>query len=928
MKHFVLGLAMAFSMTLQAQTSTDTERLQFAQEKVYSKRNSILKGIHIPNIGPTVMSGRITDLDVNPDNPSEMIVAYASGGLWYSNNNGTTFSPISDELPTLTIGDFAVNWKSKTIWLGTGEANSSRSSYAGYGLFKSTDFGKKWEYVNMSESHHISRVILDEENANRVWVAVIGHLYTQNAERGVFLTEDGGTTWKKTLFVNDSTGAIDLCRIPGTKNSLLAALWQRDRKAWNFEEGGTGSGIFRSDDGGKSWKELSSLESGFPKGPHVGRIGLTAFNEKIMYALVDDQSAKPDNGSKKNNQLTEAWLRKLSVDEFQKTPDSVLNSYLKQVGFPKKYSATQLKNEVKSGKLTPEKIADYTDNANARLFNTSAKGAALYRSNDGGTTWKKTHSEALPLYFTYGYYFGNVRVSSSNPDEVYVVGFHVMRSTNGGKSFQELSAENVHVDHHALWINPKNNQHLVNGNDGGLNISYDCGKNWIKCNNPAVGQFYAVAVDEETPFNVYGGLQDNGVWWASSNYQAGVAWHQNGKYPYQNLMGGDGMQVAIDPRNPNIVYTGYQFGNYYRINKNTGEDVYITPKHALGEKPYRFNWQTPIWLSQHNPDILYLGSNFFHRSMNQGKTWEKISGDLTQGGKAGDVAFGTITSIHESPIKFGLLAAGTDDGNVWISQDAGHHWEKHNHGLPAHKWVSRVWFSNEVTSRIYVALNGYRDDDFNSYFFVSEDFGKTWKNLNEKKLMEPVNVLKEDPNRANSLWMGTDNGLYWSHNGGTDWVPASSIPDVAVHDLAFSTKADKLLVGTHGRSLYVVDLKKVALWTPELNKKPWATFQDTLFLEEFSNEPKTAVDQPSLSLGEWTVWNHPTGTHHTSNSVWVIGMQNNKEVFRVEKSFNRGLNDVLWNSTDFPNGLKKGIYSLQFRTKDEQILGKSMLQVK
>ncbi|MEY4853072.1 MAG: hypothetical protein RIS99_1467 [Bacteroidota bacterium] len=321
MKKFVLGLAMAFSMNLQAQTSTDTERLQFAQEKVYSKRNSILKGIHIPNIGPTVMSGRITDLDVNPDNPSEMIVAYASGGLWYSNNNGTTFSPISDELPTLTIGDFAVNWRSKTIWLGTGEANSSRSSYAGYGLFKSTDFGKKWEYVNLSESHHIARVILDEENANRVWVAVIGHLYTQNAERGVFLTEDGGTTWKKTLFANDSTGAIDLCKIPGTKNSLLAALWQRDRKAWNFEEGGTGSGIFRSDDGGKSWKELSGLESGFPKGSHVGRIGLAAFNDKIMYALVDDQSAKPENGSKKNNQLTEAWMRKLTVEEFQKKPD-------------------------------------------------------------------------------------------------------------------------------------------------------------------------------------------------------------------------------------------------------------------------------------------------------------------------------------------------------------------------------------------------------------------------------------------------------------------------------------------------------------------------------------------------------------------------------------------------------------------------------
>jgi photosystem II stability/assembly factor-like uncharacterized protein len=317
-----------------------------------------------------------------------------------------------------------------------------------------------------------------------------------------------------------------------------------------------------------------------------------------------------------------------------------------------------------------------------------------------------------------------------------------------------------------------------------------------------------------------------------------------------------------------------------------------------------------------------------HRSLNQGKTWEKISEDLTKGGKPGDVAFGTITSIHESPVKFGVLAAGTDDGNVWVSQDGGHHWDLRNQGLPANKWVSRVWFSQEQTGKIYVALNGYRDDDFESYFYVSNDFGKTWKNLNEKRLKEPVNVLKEDPNRANSLWMGTDNGLYWSHNGGTDWVPAASLPDVAVHDLAFSSKNDQLLVGTHGRSLYLVDLKKVGLWNAELNKKTWATFQDTLVLNGVSEERKSAVEMPSYSIGEWTVWHHPTGTHHATTSVWVVGMQNNKEVFRVKKSCSRGLNDVLWNASDFPSGLKKGMYSLLFKGEDEQVLGKSVLQVK
>jgi photosystem II stability/assembly factor-like uncharacterized protein len=923
---FITLLFFIFSMFVSAQNS-DAKRLQAAQEKYYSNKNSILQGVEIPNIGPTIMSGRVTDVEVNPQNPEEMLVAYASGGLWYSNNNGQSFSPISDELPTLTIGDVAVDWKNRTIWLGSGEANSSRSTYAGLGIFRSKDFGKKWEYLGLPESHHIGKILLDEHHSNRAWVAVMGHLYTQNEERGVYYTEDNGQNWKKSLYVNDSTGAIDLIRIPGTENGLLASMWQRDRKAWNFEEAGPGSGIYKSTDGGLTWTKLNQANSGFPNHQHVGRIGLAAYNDQIFYALLDDQSDKKST-KKIMNQWEESDMRKLSADKFISLPDTILKNYLKEKNFPKNYTVAFLKQQVKSGKLTPIQIADYTDNANARLFNSQAIGASLYRSNDGGKTWYKTHDQPLPLYFTYGYYFGNVRISTKNPDHVYPVGFHVMKSVNGGKTFNILEGDNVHVDHHALWINPSNENHLINGNDGGLNISYDGGAHWIKCNNPAVGQFYAVAVDQSTPFKVYGGLQDNGVWYGPHDYQSNVAWHQSGEYPYKNLLGGDGMQIAIDPRDNQTIYTGFQFGNYFKINRSTETEVNITPKHTLGEKPFRFNWQTPIWLSKHHPDMLYLGSNFLHRSLDQGKTWEKISTDLTKGGKPGDVAFGTITTIHESPLKFGLLYVGTDDGNIWMTEDGGNHWNSCNHGLPQNLWVSRVWASNFEVGRVYISLNGYRNDDFNSYIYVSNDYGKTWKSLNEKGLREPVNVIKEDPEREHNLWLGTDNGLYWSNQDGGDWIPASSLPQVAVHDISFQEKERKLLIGTHGRSLYLVDLKKTDLWNNSLNGQVLNLFTDTLMMSGFSIETNSAIENTTTILARWTIWIHPKGDHKNKyETQWVL-LQNGKEMYRFTLESHRGLNDLDISSQLFPNGIKSGMYSVQVIGKDGNVIGKSALRIR
>mgnify|MGYP001241228132 FL=1 len=496
------------------------------------------------------------------------------------------------------------------------------------------------------------------------------------------------------------------------------------------------------------------------------------------------------------------WLDFLALD------DKKLNQFLKMNGFQEKYRAENVKQMIRVGTVKPEDLAKYLENANSALFDTPVIGAEVYKSIDGGKTWNKTHKGFLDdLYYSYGYYFGKIHVDPSNANKIYVYGVPILKSADGGNTFESINADNVHVDHHALWINPKMSGHLINGNDGGVNISYDDGKTWIKNNAPAVGQFYSVNVDLQKSYNVYGGLQDNGVWVGPNNYEANPGWMQEGKYPYEFLMGGDGMQVEIDNRNSDIVYTGFQFGNYYRLNRKGGAPVYIQPKHELGDSPYRFNWQTPILLSPHNQDILYLGGNKLMRSMNQGDDWTAISEDLTQGGKPGNVAYGTLTSISESPFLFGLLYTGSDDGLVYVSKDAGGSWTKISDTFPKDLWVSRVIASSHKKERVYVTLNGYRWDDFKPYVYVSDNFGATWKDISSNLPASPVNVIKEDPVNQDLLYLGTDNGAYASFNRGETWeVFSKELPNVAVHDLVIQPQAKHLVLGTHGRSLYVADI--------------------------------------------------------------------------------------------------------------------------
>ena len=803
-------LVFQLSWTQQPPSSANLVREALAIKSKMAK-TSLVKNLALKNIGPSVMSGRVVDLEVNPGNPTEFYVAYASGGLWHTKDNGISFEPILDTSNTQNIGDIAMDWTNGTLWVGTGENNSSRSSYAGIGILKSSDGGKTWQNMGLPDSHHIGRILLNPNNPEELVVGVTGHLYSPNQERGIYKTTDGGKTWERTLFVNGETGIIDMAHAPGNFNIQYAAAWQKDRKAWNFTGNGSNSGVYKSIDGGNSWTLITKAESGFPTGDGVGRIGLAVFDENTVYAVHDSQFRREKKADLTKAGLTKADFKTMGVEALLALEDKKLNDYLKSNGFQEKYRAENVKQMVRSGAVKPVDLAKYLENANSLLFDTPVIGAEVYRSDDAGVSWKKMNEEYIDdLFYSYGYYFAQIRVDPSNKECIYLAGVPLIKSDDGGKTYTAISKENVHSDHHALWINPERSGHLINGNDGGVNITYDDGNHWMKNNSPQVGQFYAINVDYESPYQVYGGLQDNGVWKGAHNTTEDSRWHQTGKNPWEMIMGGDGMQVQIDSRNSNIVYTGFQFGNYYRLNLEDGSRKYIQPKHKLGESPYRFNWQTPILLSMHNQDIFYLGGNKLHRSLNQGDDWEAISDDLTQGGKKGNVAYGTLTTISESPFKFGLLYVGSDDGLVHVSKNGGGSWENISSGFPKNLWVTEIAASQHKKSRVYLTLNGYRWDDFTSYIYVSEDYGKSWKSISANIPTSPVNALVEDSENENLIFVGTDNGLYVSFNKGESWeLMQNGMPNVAVHDLVIQSKAKHLLIGTHGRSIYKTDISSL-----------------------------------------------------------------------------------------------------------------------
>ena len=735
------------------------------------KETSQFKDLRWQFLGPTNVSGRVTDVAVTtPRGQSYTIyAATASGGVWRTQNEGITWETIFDDAPTTSIGDVTLAPSNPDIvWIGTGEANIFRSSMAGCGVYKSTDGGDSFKHMGLTATHTIPRIVIHPTNPDIVYVASSGREWTDNEERGIYKSTDGGENWERCFYVSAQTGVIDLVMHPTDPNTLWAATWQRTRRHWNDprnETGYDGSGIWKSVDAGKSWKPVNE---GLPAPLHRGRIGIDVCRAQpnTVYAFVDCYETIEDSSG------SDAYGRKRTA---------------------------------------------------------AIKGAQIYRSDNGGATWKMTSKNDRAMQrssATYGWVFGQVRADPVDPDTVYMMGLGLKVSNDSGATFRSLRG--MHGDHHALFIDPANTNYLVNGNDGGLAISYDGGKKWRTTRNtlPAV-QFYNVGYDMDTPFHVYGSIQDHGS-------RRGVVDVSRGRRrisatEWEGAPGGEASTHAIDPTDPEVVYSEGFYGSISRTDH--GERTALKPKDVEGELRLRGQWLAPFIISPHNPRVIYHGMNHLFRSMNRGDNWERISPDLSHAveAKIGDIPYQTIWSISESPFQFGFIYAGTDDGRLHLTTDSGKTWTDISAGLAKDRWISRVIASRHDKDTVYVAQNGKRNDDFAAYLWRSKDRGKTWADISSVNVKDatgarytagipggPINVVREDPENPDILYVGTDVGVYVSTDGATTWQAlANGLPSTFVHDLIIHPRDDIMVIATHGRGMYAMDVRPIRGEEPE-----------------------------------------------------------------------------------------------------------------
>jgi photosystem II stability/assembly factor-like uncharacterized protein len=884
------------------QASSAAERQQSWEQHVQLKAGSEFRSLPWRPIGPAFQGGRIESIAIHPSRPDTWFVGAGSGSVWRTVNAGLTWTAVFENQPTFTIGEIAIAPSNPdVVWVGTGEVLMARSSFAGAGVFKSTDDGRSWRSMGLADTHHIARIVIDPHNADVVYVAGIGRNYGPNAERGVFRTTDGGRSWQKTLHVDERTGAIDLVMHPHDPRTLFAIMWEHDRRAWNNLSNGPGSGLYKSSDGGTTWKKVTE---GLPAGPHIGRMGLAFARSQpsVMYLLVSNETPLPTAAdvhtvpSERLNQLTTADLLKLPPDAFEET--------LRSSGLPRRYTAESVRRRLETGAVTPESIAKWL--AARTPARSATVGGELYRSTNGGTSWRKMNEG--PIGTAIGYDFCLVRVSPDNPDEIYILGNWLRRSRDGGKTYETVGGSVVHLfphggrmlhlDHHELVIDPSNANHLFLGSDGGLYVSRDRGGSWFHLNNLPIAEFYAIDTDNRTPYRVYGGTQDDGALFGVPErfrYDAPGDW----QHVYlDSWAGGDSYATEPDPLDPDVVYFEHQFGDLRRKNMRTGATVSIQPQEDIGEAMLRYNWMTPFFVSQYNPLTVYYGANRLFKSVDRGDHWMPVSPDLTTAPgpeRTGNVPFGTITTLSESPLQPGLILVGTDDGKVQYTRDDGRTWVDVSAGLPG-KWVSRVVASAHDLLTFYATLTGYREDDVRTYVFRSTDGGRHWVSLAANLPSEPVNVIREDPRNANVLYLGTDLGAYVSLDRGGTWQAlGGNLPTAAVHDLVVQPREDEIVIGTHGLSAFVLDARPIQQMTAAIRDADFHLF-----------------DPRPVSLGRNAADNEPVPQDRSTEATFVyyvrtagdvtiaISDDKGQSVRTLRVSGTTGVNAATWDLRSMP----------------------------
>lgn len=715
----------------------------FSQKKKKSDTKSTLEksdvsGLKFRSLGPALTSGRISDIAVNPTNFNEYYVATSAGGVWKTINAGNTYEPIFDGEGSYSIGCVTLDPNNANIvWVGTGENNNQRSVSYGDGVYRSEDGGKSWEHMGLKTSEHIGKIIVHPENSNIVYVAAIGPLWSPGGERGLYKTEDGGKTWNAVLTINEHTGVNDVVMDPRNPDILYASSFQRRRHVFTYIGGGPGSGMHKSEDGGKTWKEINS---GLPS-TMLGRIGLaiSPANPEYIYAIVEASQGK----------------------------------------------------------------------------------GGFYRSTNRGASWEKRGK-----YTTSGNYYQEIFADPINPDRVYAMNNWMRVTHDGGKTFDYVGEDFKHIDNHIIWINPKNNNHLLSGNDGGIYESWDSGKHWTFKPNLPVTQFYKVAVDNAKPFyNIYGGTQDN---FSMGGPSRTVSGNGPNNFDWFITHGGDGFESQVDPQNPNIVYAQSQYGHLVRYDKLSGEEKGIQPKERKGENSYRWNWDAPLAVSRHKPGRVYFAANKLFRSDDRGNSWEVISEDLTQNINRNQIPvmgrvwgidavmknqstspYGTIVAFSESPKNPDVLYVGTDDGLIQITEDGGQSWRKVSRfpGVPNRTYVNSVFSSKHDENVVYACFNNHKNGDFKPYVYRSADKGNTWTSISTN-LPErgSIYAIEEDHEDSNLIFVGSEFGVFFSDNQGTEWKQLKGgLPPIAVRDIAIQEQENDLVLGTFGRGFYVLD---------------------------------------------------------------------------------------------------------------------------
>ena len=701
------------------------------------------------NLGPAAYSGRVTALAVaGPPSPAPktIYVGAAGGGVWKTANGGITWQAISEGLGVQTIGDVAVAPSDTNIvWVGSGERNSLRSQWWGDGVYKSKDGGKTWTNMGLGDTRSIGRIVIHPTNPDVVYVAALGHLWGPNPERGVFLTSDGGKTWRKILFVDDTTGFVDLAMDPSNPDVLYAAAWHRLRWGGAFMQGvGAGSGIYKTTDAGKTWKKVTdpALKNGLPT-DRMGRIGLavSARDPKVVYAMI-----QVDRG--------------------------------------------------------------VTDPAQGRF-------GGVFRSDDAGATWTQVNDlQAVPHY-----YYDEIRVDPTNSDHVFVAASPLLESKDGGKTFARDSLPRVHVDNHALWINAADPAYLILGNDGGVYMTRDGGKAWEHMALP-IGQFYTVIVDSSvTPYQVCGGLQDNGVWCGPSRTRDTVGTTDADWYP---VNGGDGMWVQIPPRDPFTIYSGWQYGHVSRLDLRTWKRDDITPLSLDAGRdsgyPFSWGWTTPLVLSPHDSTVLYVGANHLIRMTHRGEDWEVLGPDMTRASRehpapeVGHTSYHAVFAIAESPLSAEVLWTGSDDGLVWLTRDRGRTWANLTANFPrvapTECWVGAIAPSHHTAGTAYLTYDCHFRDDYRPHVYRTDDYGKTWTEIVQGLPATAGSLtIVEDPVNARLLWLGTATGVQVTVDGGRHWRRfGKGLPPVPVEGMALAFGARELVLATHGRGIWVASV--------------------------------------------------------------------------------------------------------------------------